>query len=200
MTYSILANTVLVLVVPLFTTTDLETEKTGEMKIDSKTNPFESPVLQAVFNVLRSPGLRGPKISPILDGALAKFSTSYVHSSNHSLRESFLQSVRRALRVVLFIIKLTDQDYLAALTADYAAERLLRIPTQSHVQRGPLGRYITTLGLYVGFGTVLVGLFRYMPEDTSGVDATRLAHLSPAVGCTADSRILVADSAKDSPA
>jgi hypothetical protein len=96
-TYSILANTVLVLVVPLFTTTDLETEKTGEMKIDSKTNPFESPVLQAVFNVLR---------------------------------------------------------------------------------------YITTLGLYVGFGTVLVGLFRYMPEDTSGVDATRLAHLSPAVGCT----------------
>merc|ERR1719428_688406 len=96
-TYSILANTVLVLVVPLFTTTDLETEKTGEMKIDSKTNPFESPVLQAVFNVLR---------------------------------------------------------------------------------------YITTLGLYVGFGTVLVGLFRYKPEDTSGVDATRLAHLSPAVGCT----------------
>merc|ERR1719463_511680 len=96
-TYSILANTVLVLVVPLITTTDLETEKTGEMKIDSKTNPFESPVLQAVFNVLR---------------------------------------------------------------------------------------YITTLGLYVGFGTVLVGLFRYKPEDTSGVDATRLAHLSPAVGCT----------------
>ena len=70
-TYSILANTVLVLVVPLFTTTDLETEKTGEMKIDSKTNPFESPVLQAVFNVLRSPGLRGPKIYPNLDGALA---------------------------------------------------------------------------------------------------------------------------------
>ena len=44
-----------------------------------------------------------------------------------------------------------------------------------------MGRYITTLGLYVGFGTVLVGLFRYKPEDTSGVDATRLAHLSPAV-------------------
>merc|ERR1719197_602088 len=46
-TYSILANTLLVLVVPLFTTTDLETEKTGEMKMDSTTNPFESPVLQA---------------------------------------------------------------------------------------------------------------------------------------------------------
>merc|ERR1719218_528700 len=96
-TYSILANTLLVLVVPLFTTTDLETEETGEMKMDSKTNPFESPVLQAVFNVLR---------------------------------------------------------------------------------------YITTLGLYVGFGTVLVGLFRFQPKDTSGVDATRLDHLSPAVGCT----------------
>merc|ERR1719201_3166195 len=51
--FSMQANTVLVLVVPLFTTTDLETEKTGEMKIDSKTNPFESPVLQSVFNVLR---------------------------------------------------------------------------------------------------------------------------------------------------
>merc|ERR1719420_2627887 len=96
-TYSILANTVLVLVVPLFTTTDLETEETGEMKMDSKTNPFESPVLQAVFNVLR---------------------------------------------------------------------------------------YITVLALYVGFGTVLVGLFRFQPKDTSGADATRLAHLSPAVGCT----------------
>jgi len=96
-TYSILANTLVVLVVPLFTSTDLETEETGELKMDSKTNPFESPVLQAVFNVLR---------------------------------------------------------------------------------------YITVLALYVGFGTVLVGLYRFKPEDTTGVDATRLDHLSPAVGCT----------------
>merc|ERR1719271_1816162 len=96
-TYSILANTLVVLVVPLFTSTDLETEETGELKMDSKTNPFESPVLQAVFNVLR---------------------------------------------------------------------------------------YITVLALYVGFGTVLYGLFTFKPEDTSGVDATRLDHLSPAVGCT----------------
>merc|ERR1719247_658192 len=96
-TYSILANTLVVLVVPLFTSTDLETEETGELKMDSKTNPFESPVLQAVFNVLR---------------------------------------------------------------------------------------YITVLALYAGFGTVLYGLFTFKPEDTSGVDATRLDHLSPAVGCT----------------
>ena len=82
-TYSILANTVLVLVVPLFTTTDLETEKTGEMKIDSKTNPFESPVLQAVFNVLRSPWLRGPNLpfwmAPWLNSALLR---TFIKSQN----------------------------------------------------------------------------------------------------------------------
>jgi len=52
-TYSILASTVLTLVVPIFTSTDLESEKTGELKMDSKTNPFANPVLQAVFNVIR---------------------------------------------------------------------------------------------------------------------------------------------------
>merc|ERR1719456_1922278 len=52
-TYSILATTVLTLIVPLFTTTDLETEETGELKMESKSNPFESPILQATFNVIR---------------------------------------------------------------------------------------------------------------------------------------------------
>merc|ERR1719482_2147180 len=93
-TYSILATTVLTLVVPIFTATDLET---GELKMESKTNPFESPILQATFNVIR---------------------------------------------------------------------------------------YITVIALYAGFGTVLVGLFRFKPDDASGADATRLANLSPAVGCT----------------
>merc|ERR1719355_298432 len=86
-TYSILATTVFTLIVPIFTATDLETEETGELKMESKTNPFESPILQATFNVIR---------------------------------------------------------------------------------------YIT----------VLVGLFRFKPDDASGADATRLANLSPAVGCT----------------
>merc|ERR1740138_682320 len=92
-TYSILATTVFTLLVPIFTTTDLETEETGELKMESKTNPFESPILQATFNVIR---------------------------------------------------------------------------------------YITVIALYAGFGTVLVGLYRFQPEDASGADATRLAHLSPA--------------------
>jgi len=96
-TYSILATTVFTLIVPIFTATDLETEKTGELKMESNTNPFESPILQATFNVIR---------------------------------------------------------------------------------------YITVISLYAGFGTVLVGLYRFQPEDASGADATRLAHLSPAVGCT----------------
>jgi len=96
-TYSILATTVLTLVVAIFTTKDLETEKTGELKMESESNPFESPILQATFNVIR---------------------------------------------------------------------------------------YITVIALYAGFGTVLVGLYRFAPEDASGADATRLAHLSPAVGCT----------------
>merc|ERR1719155_78091 len=52
-TYSILATTVLTLVVPIFTATDLETEETGELKMESNTNPFESPILQATFNVIR---------------------------------------------------------------------------------------------------------------------------------------------------
>merc|ERR1719271_1640763 len=53
-TYSILATTVMVLVVPIFTPSgSLEIEETGEVKADSKANPFESPLLQAVFNVLR---------------------------------------------------------------------------------------------------------------------------------------------------
>merc|ERR1719324_1290149 len=96
-TYSILATTVFTLIVPIFTATDLETEKTGELKMESNTNPFESPILQATFNVIR---------------------------------------------------------------------------------------YITVISLYAGFGTVLVGLYRFQPDDASGADATRLAHLSPAVGCT----------------
>merc|ERR550514_636207 len=96
-TYSILATTVLTLVVAIFTTKDLETEKTGELKMESESNPFESPILQATFNVIR---------------------------------------------------------------------------------------YVTVIALYAGFGSVLVGLYRFAPEDASGADATRLAHLSPAVGCT----------------
>jgi len=52
-TYSILANTVLVLVVPIFTATDLPTEKTGEMKMNSDVNPFGNSVLQAIFNCIR---------------------------------------------------------------------------------------------------------------------------------------------------
>jgi hypothetical protein len=53
-TYSILANTVLVLVVPLFSKVEIELEEsTGELKVDSQTNPFESPMLATIFNVVR---------------------------------------------------------------------------------------------------------------------------------------------------
>ena len=53
-TYSILATTLMVLIVPIFTPMkEVEVEKTGEIKADSKGNPFESPLLQGIFNVIR---------------------------------------------------------------------------------------------------------------------------------------------------
>merc|ERR1719359_304838 len=52
-TYSILASTLLVLCVPIFLAGNVETEKTGEVKADSKSNPFENSLLAAIFNLLR---------------------------------------------------------------------------------------------------------------------------------------------------
>merc|ERR1719238_603169 len=53
-TYSILATTLMVLVAPIVTPMkEVEVEETGEVKADSKGNPFESPLLQAVFNAIR---------------------------------------------------------------------------------------------------------------------------------------------------
>jgi hypothetical protein len=52
-TYSILANTLMVMIIPLVTASNVETDpETGVMKTDSK-NPFESRVMQIVFNVIR---------------------------------------------------------------------------------------------------------------------------------------------------
>merc|ERR1719198_2938807 len=48
--YSILANTLLVLLVPLFTQKEIAIESsTGELKLEGS-NPFQNPVLQTVFN------------------------------------------------------------------------------------------------------------------------------------------------------
>merc|ERR1719456_1289283 len=47
--YSILANTILVLIVPIFTNQEMELEEeTGDVKVDGK-NPFSSPLLATVF-------------------------------------------------------------------------------------------------------------------------------------------------------
>jgi hypothetical protein len=52
-TYSILANTLLVLLVPLFTATEVELEKeTGELKTEAK-NPFENAMLATIFTMVR---------------------------------------------------------------------------------------------------------------------------------------------------
>jgi hypothetical protein len=51
--YSILANTLLVLLVPLFTQKEIAIESsTGELKLEGS-NPFQNPVLQTVFNFVR---------------------------------------------------------------------------------------------------------------------------------------------------
>merc|ERR1719158_2366868 len=53
-TYSILANTLLVVLVPLFSATEVELEeKTGELKVDSQKNPFANEMLATIFNVVR---------------------------------------------------------------------------------------------------------------------------------------------------
>ena len=49
--YSITANTVIALVIPLFTPNKVEFTETGELKDGA--NPFESPVMQTIFTVLR---------------------------------------------------------------------------------------------------------------------------------------------------
>merc|ERR1719265_3032102 len=52
-TYSILANTLLVLLIPLFTEKEIELdEDTKELKQDGK-NPFSNPALATIFNVVR---------------------------------------------------------------------------------------------------------------------------------------------------
>merc|ERR1719182_666461 len=52
-TYSILANTLLVMIVPLFTASEVELEKeTGELKTEGK-NPFENAMLATIFTVIR---------------------------------------------------------------------------------------------------------------------------------------------------
>merc|ERR1719271_1799160 len=94
-TYSILASTLTVLVVPIFLGGKVETEKTGEVKVDSKENPFENSLLATVFTCIR---------------------------------------------------------------------------------------YLTVLALYVGFGTVLVGLFRFTPDPA--IWDGPVPPISPAVGCT----------------
>merc|ERR1719409_1651653 len=51
-TYSILANTLLVLLVPLFTSKEIKTTKEGDLDPEGK-SPFESPALATIFNVVR---------------------------------------------------------------------------------------------------------------------------------------------------
>jgi hypothetical protein len=53
--YSITANTVIALVIPIFTPHKVEFNETGELKTESEggKNPFESPVMQTIFTVLR---------------------------------------------------------------------------------------------------------------------------------------------------
>merc|ERR1719326_2293720 len=54
-TYSILANTLLVLLVPLFTSKSIATTKEGDLDLEAK-SPFESP---ALAGALRGPRSRG---------------------------------------------------------------------------------------------------------------------------------------------
>merc|ERR1719321_2269733 len=93
-TYSILANTLLVLLVPLFVGKDIKTTKEGDLDQEAK-SPFESPALATIFNIVR---------------------------------------------------------------------------------------YLTFLGLYIGFGAVCVGVFKYEPP--AGVWDGPIPPVSPAVACT----------------
>merc|ERR1719326_2361069 len=93
-TYSILANTLLVLFVPLFTAKEVKTTKEGDLDQDAK-GPFENSALATIFNVVR---------------------------------------------------------------------------------------YLTFLGLYIGFGAVCVGVFKYEPP--AGVWDGEIPPVSPAVACT----------------
>merc|ERR1719398_562001 len=51
-TYAILANTLLVLIVPIFVGPPLEIEPTGEVKTDGS-NPFQNPILMSTFTAIR---------------------------------------------------------------------------------------------------------------------------------------------------
>merc|ERR1719380_562846 len=93
-TYSILANTLLVLLVPLFTAKDIKRTKEGDLDPEGA-NPFANSALATIFNVVR---------------------------------------------------------------------------------------YLTFLGLYVGFGAVCVGVFRFEPP--AGVWDGPIPPVSPAVACT----------------
>jgi len=95
--YSITANTVIALVIPLFTPNKVEFTETGDLKTESEggKNPFSSPVMMTIFTVLR---------------------------------------------------------------------------------------YVLFLGLYVGFGGVLVAVFRFKPP--AGVWEGEIPDVSPAVACT----------------
>merc|ERR1719321_2007505 len=52
-TYSILFNTVFVLLAPIFTENEVKLTKTGEVDPTDKSNPFKSEVLKLLFTVLR---------------------------------------------------------------------------------------------------------------------------------------------------
>merc|ERR1719207_223749 len=51
-TYSILANTLLVLLVPLFTAKEIKTTKEGDLDPEAA-GPFENSALATIFNVVR---------------------------------------------------------------------------------------------------------------------------------------------------
>merc|ERR1719240_1924495 len=51
--YAILANTLVVLVIPVFSSSEIELEETGEVKTKTEGNPFESPVIAFIFNSIR---------------------------------------------------------------------------------------------------------------------------------------------------
>merc|ERR1719191_2078991 len=51
--YAILANTLVVLVIPVFSSSEVELEETGEVKTKTEGNPFESPVVAFIFNAIR---------------------------------------------------------------------------------------------------------------------------------------------------
>jgi len=174
--YSILANTLLVLVIPVFTSTSVEVGERGELKLDGA-NPFDQKKTAAPA-APAAPKVDVAKLKKEKADIEKKQKKMDLIDANGEPNAALAQELKAKMDAIDAKIEAAEK----VVEAPPAAEPTNPFENRIMAIIFTVIRYFAFLGLYVGFGAVCVGVFLYEPE--AGVWEGDIPPLSPAVACT----------------